>query len=360
VTAPTEIVARRLLKQAEWCGRLGSRLSSVLLRHAAEDVRAGGPCSAVLRDHHDDPPDSALALRFLGAVHRLVLQGKVPELAACYPSVGGNSHCEDLWHRFLAVVQDHLAVLRDLVDRPVQTNEVGRCAALLGGFLEVARQADRPLRLLELGAAGGLMLRWDRYRYDAEYDSWGDPHSPVRITGVFGGEHPDFDVPAKIVERRGCDVSPIDPNTEEGRLTLQSYVWPDQLERFRHLRAAIDVARRVPAHVDQGNAPDWLETVLAKSVPGVATVVYHAIVWQYLSNMDRVRLEHVITEAAEAATHSNPLAWLRFEPADDVAEVRLRFWPGGEDRLLARSGFHGQPVQWLGTRNSGIDSTRAS
>src|SRR5215831_12346220 len=72
MTAPNEIVARRLLKQAEWCERLGSSLYSTLLRHAAEDVRAGGVCCAALHDHHDDSPDSALALRFLGAVHRLV------------------------------------------------------------------------------------------------------------------------------------------------------------------------------------------------------------------------------------------------------------------------------------------------
>jgi hypothetical protein len=351
MTAPNEIVAQRLLKQAEWCERLGSSLYSMLLRNAAEDVRAQGVCCAVLHDHHDDPPDSALALRFLGAVHRLVLQGKAPQLAAVYPSVGGSTNCDDLWLRFRGVVGDREAELRELVRRPVQTNEVGRCAALLGGFLEVVRQTSLPLRLLEVGAAGGLILRWDQYRYEAGDDGWGHSHSPVRITGAFGGEHPRFDVFAKIVERRGCDASPIQPGTEEGRLTLQSYVWPDQVERFRQLAAAIDVARRVPAHVEQGNAPDWVETALADGVSGVATVVYHSIVWQYLSNADRARFERVMAVAGEAATRDNPLAWLRFEPADNTAEVRLQLWPRGEDRLLARSGFHGKPVHWLGRKN---------
>jgi hypothetical protein len=348
--APNEIVARRLLKQAGWCEKLGSSLYSTLLRQAAQNVRAGGVCCSVLRDHHDDPPDSALALRFLGAVHRLVLQGKAPQLAACYPSAGGDSNCDDLWPRFRGVVQDHEAVLRELVHRPVQTNEVGRCAALLGGFLEVARQTGLPLRLLEVGAAGGLILRWDQYWYEAAgNEGWGNSHSPVRITGAFGGEHhPRFDVLAKIAERRGCDASPIDPGTEEGRLTLQSYVWPDQVERFRQLAAAIDVARRVSAPVDQDNAPDWVEAALADGVPGVATVVYHSIVWQYLSNVARARFERVMAVAGDAATHNKPLAWLRFEPADNVAEVRLQLWPGSTDRLLARSGFHGKAVQWLG------------
>jgi hypothetical protein len=277
-----------------------------------------------------------------------VLQGKAPQLAACYPSAGGDSGCDGLWQRFRTVVDEHAAVLREMVQRPVQTNEVGRCAPLLGGFLEIAQRTALPLRLLEVGAAGGLILRWDQYRYEAKDEGWGDPHSPVRICGAFGDFHPPFDVPVKITERRGCDASPIDPCTEDGRLTLESYVWPDQVERLRHLAAAIEVAGRVPARVEQANAADWVEAALADSVSGVATVVYHSIVWQYLSNRDRARFKRVLAASGQATTAHNPLAWLRLEPANDVAEVRLQLWPGCEDRLLARSGFHGKPVQWLG------------
>src|SRR5215469_17302033 len=109
--APKEIVARRLLKQAEWCERMGSRLYSTLLREAAADVRASGVCCDVLNDHYDDPPDSALGLRFLGAVHRLVLQKRAPHLAACYPSAGGRSDCDELWPAFHAAVREHAATL---------------------------------------------------------------------------------------------------------------------------------------------------------------------------------------------------------------------------------------------------------
>jgi hypothetical protein len=206
VIAPNEIVARRLIKQAEWCQRLGSRLYSTLLRQAAADVRSAGVCWAVLHDHHDDPPGSALALRFLGAVHRIVLQGQAPQLAACcYSSAGGDSDCDDPWRPFHAVVQQQAAALRQLVHRPVQTNEVGRCAALLGGFVEVARRTSLPLRLLEVGAAAGLILRWDRYFYEAGSEGWGDPYSLVRIPNVFGDVYPRLDVSPRIEERHGCD-----------------------------------------------------------------------------------------------------------------------------------------------------------
>lgn len=158
-------------------------------------------------------------------------------------------------------------------------------------------------------------------------------------------------MPVRIAERRGCDVSPIDPCTEEGQLTLRSYVWPDQLERSGQLGAAIEVARRVSAQVDQANSADWIESALSERVPGVATVVYHSIVWQYLSSVERARFRRVMDAAGRAATHDDPLAWLRLEPANDIAEVRLQLWPGGEGLLVARSGFHGKPVQWLGHEN---------
>lgn len=157
---PSEIIARRFLKQAEWCEKLGSRLYSQLLREAAADVRGLGVCWAVLQGHHADSPGSALALRFLGAVHRLVLEGKSSQLAACYPSMGGDAGCNELWPRFQKFVGEHETELRRLVHLPVQTNEVSRCAALLGGFLTVSRRTGLPLRLLEMGASAGLLLRW--------------------------------------------------------------------------------------------------------------------------------------------------------------------------------------------------------
>jgi hypothetical protein len=35
------------------------------------------------------------------------------------------------------------------------------------------------------------------------------------------------------------------------------------------------------------------------------------------------------------------------EAAADLTELRLTIWPEGEDRLLARAGYHGDPVEWL-------------
>ena len=82
-------------------------------------------------------------------------------------------------------------------------------------------------------------------------------------------------------------------------------------------------------------------------MPGVARVVYHSIVLQYLTEEGRERLRRVIREAGDQATRTAPLAWLRMEPAEDHADVCLTVWPEGEERLLAQAGYHGEIVHWL-------------
>jgi hypothetical protein len=242
------------------------------------------------------------------------------------------------------LIEDAEAI-RSLLDRPVQTNEVGRCAALLPGFCAVASETGLPLRLLEIGASAGLNLRWDRYRYEARSFAWGEETSPVRIAFGLEGDPPQA-AAAEVVERHGCDPRPIDPATGEGALTLLSFVWPDQLERLRRLQAALELSTEVPVSVDRARAAEWAAARLSAPRPGVATVVFHSIVMQYLSDAERREFEHAVRTAGEIATDDAPLAWLRMEPAGDRAEVRLACWPGGGDRLVGRVGYHGDPVRF--------------
>jgi hypothetical protein len=338
-------IARRLRFQAPACTYLGSTLYAELLEHAAADVERGGPTWRLLEGHESDPGFSALALRLMGAVHRLVLEGRVPELGAHYPSVGGVP--EDPWPHFRAALEHHREELRELVLRPVQTNEVRRCAALLPAFLLIAAETERPLHLLELGASAGLNLRFDRFHYLAGRQRWGPPDSPVELRCEFEGRRPSLAGSARVLERRGCDPDPIDALSEEGRLTLLSYVWADQTDRIRLLEGALKAARRAPAHVERASAVDWAPEQLRDPIPDVATVVYHSIVMQYLSPPDRELVVRALEGAGERASREHPLAWLRMEPAGLRAELRLTLWPGGSERRLARVGYHGHPVRWL-------------
>jgi hypothetical protein len=339
--AAERAIAEQLRWQAEMCGKIGSPLYAGLLERAAADVEADGPVDEPLRGHENDPQLSVLGLRLMGAVNRLVLAGREPALADAY--AGGDA--TRAWEALRDVVSRNGAELQELVELPVQTNEVGRCNALLIGFMAVAGETGMPLRLLEVGASAGLNLRWDRYRYAAGDFSWGPADSPVRLEFELEGESPDFPSAVEIAVRHGCDASPIDPTTEEGRLTLLAYIWPDQAERIARMRAALKVASALPVQVDREPAASWAKRMLFEPAPGQSTVLYHSIVMQYLSEEERGTFHANIQAAGERATKEAPLAWLRMEPGGERADVHLTTWPSGETRHLARVGYHGSPVE---------------
>lgn len=340
------ILAQRLQRQASWCEDLGSPFYGSLLRSAAQDLNADGAVWGVLRGFEGEDGGSALALRFMGAVHRLVLMGKLPELGRQYPSVGGAGDAKTAWPAFRRALTDSRADLRALLPGGCQTNEVGRSAALLGGFLEVAHRTRHRLRILEIGASAGLNLRWDHYRYEAGARGWGHVTSPVRFVNSFEVP-PPLDRRVEIVGRKGCDRDPIDPTSTEGSLTLRSFVWADQRDRFKLLEGAIAVARQVPVEVERMDAVEFLERELASSRTGVATVVYHSVFIQYVDPPGRQRLAQAIASAAARASTDGPLAYLRMEPGEQTFEVRLTVWPAGGDELLALTRAHGTGVRWL-------------
>ena len=338
-----DAIAGQLQWQADACRMIGSPLYAGLMERAADDVREGGPTWEILRGHEDDPRFSVLGLRLLGAVNRRVLTGQEPALADAY----ADGRVPEAWGLLLDVLDRNPAELRDSLEQPVQTNEVGRCAALIFGFLTVAEETGLPLRLLEMGASAGLNLRWDRYRYEADGFAWGPADSPLRLEFELEGTAPTLPAAVEVAERRGCDANPIDVATADGRLSLRSYVWPDQPERIARMEAALTVADEEPVELDRETASTWAERMLAEPAPGVATVIYHSIVSQYLSEEERATLFDGIRAAGGRATVDAPLAWLRMEPNDDRANLELTLWPGGEDRLLARVGYHGSPVELL-------------
>jgi hypothetical protein len=346
--------AEPLERQAGWCRALGSPLYADLLTRAAVDCAAGGATWDVLAGREDDAPESVLALRLTGAVHRLALDGRAPALARHYPSAGGNPGTDaEVWAAFRDVLEAERDALRALVLEPVQTNEVGRSACLLGGFLAVARESGLPLRLLEIGSSAGLNLRFDRFRYEGGGVAWGDPAASVRLTGIFDGPPADLRGELRVASRAGCDARPVDPVAERGRLTLRSFLWPDQVERRARLDAALEVAAAVPASVERADACDWLEQRLAPGpARGAATVVFHSIVLQYLGRERAARLAALLADAGARASAAAPLAWLRLEPVllpdgGLAFRVLLTTWPGGRERVLAACSAHGPPVSWL-------------
>jgi hypothetical protein len=279
----------------------------------------------------------------MAAVHRLVLTGRAPDLARFYPSAGGDAARKGAWEAFRRALEQRGADVAELVLLPCQTNEVGRSAALLFGFLEVAAATGLPLRVLEIGASAGLNLRFDRFHYGGGGASWGDAASPVDLTGLWDEPPEHVGSSLRVAERRGCDPRPIDPTSPEGRLSLSASIWADQTHRFDRLRGALELAARVPAAVDAASVEGWLPERLAALPSGAATVVYQSVVDEYLSAETRTAFHACLRQAGARATASSPLAWVRVEPVSHVRHhgVRVVTWPGGDEKLVAVCGAHG-------------------
>lgn len=337
---PREVLAGWVRFQANGCAELGSPFYAALLESAAADLDSSGAVFDALTGFETESEWSALPLRLMGGVHRLVLQGRVPQLEPHYPSVGGDGDARAAWPAFRDALREHRQEIRQLVARGCQTNEVGRSAALLGGFLEVAHRTRLPLRILEIGASAGLNLRWDRYRYESAEGGWGDEHSPVRFVHFFDVP-PSLGRTAEVVERKGCDLEPIDPTSDDGALSLRSFIWSDQLGRLSRLDGAIEVARAMPLDVERMDAATFLERELDEPWPDMATVVYHSVFVQYLTEGSRRRITAAIDRAVSRATPDAPVYHLRMEPDAATFEVKLG------DELLATSKPHGTGVRWM-------------
>jgi hypothetical protein len=346
--SPTRLV-RSLQMQGQVCVGLGSPMYGNMLDRVAADVEAGGVFAAILSGHDDDPGRLALPLRLLGGLHRLALDGRAPALRRWYPSTGGHWDAEAAWPDIALTAADYTDHLRAALDQPPQTNEVGRSAALIGGLLTLVHRFGLPIRLFEIGCSAGLNLRADHYRYRYPGGQWGPADSPVTIDDAWRGQLP-VPTAVQIVERHGYDIAPLNATSRDGELTLLSYVWPDQPARLDRVRGAISIARRIPAPLRRGNAVDAVAGLSVAA--GALTVLWHSIMWQYLSAEEQAAVQTGIDALGDHARADSPFAHLTLEPGrrtpDSPVEflVRTRSWPGGDDRILAACSPHGPPVTW--------------
>lgn len=346
-------VVDHLRWQADACDNLGSPFYAHLLRRLADDAAQGGITALVLAGQSGDLKEQALALRLLGGVHRLVLSGNAPGLAAHYQSVGGDGDTDAAATRFLEVLTEQQEAVHDALQRAPQTNEVGRAAALVGVLCHLVNQRSLPIRLLEIGASAGLNLRCDRFEVRTEDGRpFGPTGSRALLERAWRGQLPPMTQNLEIIERRGCDLHPVDPTSAAGVLTLTSYMWPDQSERLRRLRGALEVAADVPATVEAAAAAEFLDR--AELRPGSWLVVWHSIMWQYLHATEQAAVLRRLDDMGEAASAESPLAHVSFEPRSTEGglefRVTVRTWPdvglGPDERVLGRAAPHGIPVDW--------------
>jgi hypothetical protein len=303
----------------------GSKLYGSLARSLADDPVV----EAIVGDHQ---PRWEAPLRLFGGVHYLELSGMV----------------QHPWVKLRGVLEanrDWLA--RFVAEQPIQTNEVQRCWGLLPAFLAAAD--GRALDLVELGPSGGLNLFWDRYSYRYGEQTWGDVAAGLVLAGSAEGG-PPADLLATEVEvgrRIGIDRRPVDVTTDHGARLLEAFVWADQTDRLERVRHAIEIARRDPPRLLDGDYVEVLPALLAERDLDRLTVVYHSVSTVYLRPEERALLDEILEEEGGRAS----LARVSYEVDRDTPTFHgfaldLDLWPGGRTRL-ARLDGHANSMEWV-------------
>jgi hypothetical protein len=318
-------------------------LYGVLLAEMADDWDLGGVTRELFEGWEDAPPQQLPQLRLLAGLFRIVLRGDAPQLEGFYPALGGDLDHREAWAAVRPVLAAHVEELHDSLSQAPQTNEPARSVALLVGLTEAVRRSGlRRVRLLEPGASGGLGLQVDRYRFAG--DGWAagpeDSHLVVEGCGAAGFEP----VPFEVVDRRGCDVAPVDAASQAGAAYLTSFVWPWQLDRHARLAAALRVARERPVVVEQARASTWVAERLGDPVADdVLTVVWHSVTRLYWPAEET----SAMTDAVEAARSRMPVAHVAMEHdwgaspgAADPGMPLLEL----DGEVLATCDHHGPPV----------------
>lgn len=341
------LLSGRFRQHASVCS---SPLYAALMLAMADDWDAGGPVREVCSGWEQAPSGAVVQLRLLAGLHRIVLRGLAPELVPYYRDLGGYLAPEGAWAVAREVVASHVDELRAGLELAPQTNEVGRAAALAVGLADaVWRTGASRVRLLEVGASAGLNLLVDRYAVHLDDGRvLGDPGSGLHLDGAHGSIEP---APLRVVERRGCDLSPISAGSPDGALLLSSYVWPDHAHRFERLQAALAIARTDPPHVGTGSAGEWLERVLAEEPSAdELTVVWQSVTRMYWPADELARVQSALDGAGRRFPRLAHVA-MEYGPAGSGARLTVDVWrdgaPDGLRTLVAAVHDHGLPVTLL-------------
>jgi hypothetical protein len=240
-----------------------------------------------------------------------------------------------------------------MLERRTQTNEPGRCATLL----PVLAALPQPLALIEVGTSAGLCLYPDRYayRYSTPSGAFEVGASTLTLECAVTGDVPLPGFVPQVVWRGGLDLNPLDVASAGDVRWLEALVWPEQIERFANLHAAVEIARTDPVSIRSGDLltdlPGLVEAAIA-AAPHATPVVFHSAVLAYLGAEGRAAFAGTMQRLAE----SHGVAWVSNEAPGVVPGTELdsggtaRFVLARDGVPLALTGPHGHTLDWLTQR----------
>ncbi|MDA0179425.1 DUF2332 domain-containing protein [Solirubrobacter phytolaccae] len=272
----------------------------------------------------------------LGWLDGLPVGKRQPNLVfAAYRLVAGTPSG---WAEFETTLKDRRDEIEGvMLERRTQTNEAARCAFML----PLLAALPQPIALLEVGASAGLCLLPDRYGYDYDDGACRLGAGPPVLACRTEGSPPLPQALPEVVWRAGLDLDPIDVFDEDRVHWLELLIWPGMEHRIETLRAAVEVARRDPPRIVEGDLTTSDLDALAAEAPRDATlVIFHTAVLAYVPRDGRAAFRERVDRLGAT--------WLAAEAPD-----LLDFEPHPNLMALARDGErvamvdgHGGYLSW--------------
>ena len=358
--------AKRRLNEFAGSAAGESPLYDHLASKAAEDDEVAGLLAAA--------PDRAGPALLFAVAHRLIQADPIHPLSRYYPSLGGfdgvDGQTWPVFREFLLANAGAAAAM--LESRSLANNEVRRAASAFPAVALAAKQAGGKIALLEVGAAGGLLLGMDKFAYRYQCDGGeqlvaGPAKAAVGLHCALdlapGAVLPKLPKKLTVVARVGLDPAPLDLSDEDELAWLEACVWADQPDRVRLLRAAALAQRKSPPEIVAGDAVGGFDEAVNRLPGELPLVVLTSRTLGHVPDSDRGEF----LERLSALGESRPLWWVmdeRYEHGlsavlpgrDELAFAgdglttlgRARRTPGGWDAVaLARTTRYGARMTWL-------------
>ena len=233
---------------------------------------------------------------FLGSVNFIRQREGEQSLAGYYDLI--QMVDESLYPAFKTFTLKHSTEVIDLLSyRLVQTNEVNRSAYLYPMLCEIHQLArKKPLILIEIGAAAGLNLCCDRYRYEAGRLVYGDSDSNLTLYSEFRSTYPYRHIhePLTITRRVAIDINRIDMHSDVDRRWMRALIWPEHRKRQVRFDAALRLTQRENIEFVEGNGVELLGDLLPDEITDSAVCVFHTHVANQMPRKDRQKLVETI------------------------------------------------------------------
>ena len=311
-------------------------------------------------------PMQRIPVLLFASVHYLLLDQPDHPLALHYPNFHPKTKKEpsppqtfipnpgDDFVEFVLEHRSEIAVL--LASRSTQTNEIARCNWFLFPFHLIEKNFG-PIAHIDIGSSAGLTLLFPHLTFDLQPGGVVGDGQGLTIQCATRGTPPIPSHIPRVSWSVGIDASPLSIHGDEEVRWLEACVWPDHVDRFDRLVAAVELARQQQISVRKGEAIADVANLIAEARPHGHPVITTSWVMNYLlpdqrrsfvAELDRIGSKVDFSWVIAESPRETPELPVSAQADEDITVISLVTWHQGQrtSERLATTHPHGSWVNW--------------